>query len=71
MPHDEIARLATREGFRSVYTNPVERIRQAYVGEQVLGDPFLDRTSASQFQLISGETHAQGKKNIIDVIKNS
>jgi SAM-dependent methyltransferase len=71
IPHEEVARMAARAGFPSVYTKPVERIRQTYLGEQVLGDPFLDRTSTSQFQLISQETYAQGKKNIIDIIENS
>lgn len=69
--HEEIARMATRAGFRSVYTRPVERIQQTYLGEQVLDDPFLDRTSTSQLQLISEETYAQGRENIIDIVKKS
>ena len=39
--------------------------------EQVLDDPFLYRTSTSQFQRISEEAYAQAKKNIIDIIKNT
>ena len=71
LPHEQIARMAAGAGFRRVYTRRVDRIQNTYLGEQVLRDPFLDRTSTSQFQLISEEAYAQGKKNIIDTIKNS
>lgn len=71
LAHEEIAHLAVRAGFQRVHTKPVDRIQQTYLGEQVLHDPFLDRTSTSQLQMISEETYAQGKMNILGIIKNS
>jgi len=65
LPHGEIGRALVEAGFQDVVTGPAERIQKTYLGQEVLGDPFLDRTSTSQLQLISEEAYTQGKRAII------
>ena len=60
----EIGRALVEAGFQDVVTTTAERIQKTYSGREVLGDPFLDRTSTSQLQLISEEVYAQGKRAI-------
>jgi len=65
LPHAAIRRALAEAGFHDAVTKTVERIQKTYSGQEVLGDPFLDRTSTSQLQLISEEAYAQGKRAII------
>ena len=65
LPHGEIGRAMVEAGFQDVVTRPAERIQKSYSGQEVLGDPFLDRTSTSQLQLISEEAYTQGRRAII------
>ena len=71
LPHKKIGHLMAEVGFQNIATEPADRIQATYVGEEVLKDPFLDRTSTSQLQLISEEAYAQGKRAIISRIKSS
>lgn len=65
VPHGQIARAGLEAGFQDVVTTPVERIQTTYYGQEVLSDPFLDRASTSQLQLISDEAYTLGKRAII------
>jgi SAM-dependent methyltransferase len=71
IPHKEIGRLMAEAGFQNVVTTQVDRIQKAYLGEEVLSDPFLDRTSTSQLQLISEEAYTQGRQNIASLIERA
>lgn len=69
LPHEEIGRAIVEAGFQDVIAKPVERIQKTYSGEQVLDDPFLDRSSTSQLQLISEDAYTQGMRAIISRIE--
>lgn len=65
VPHKEIVSMMTEAGFRNTFTRPAEHIQKTYFGEEVLADPFLDRASTSQLQIISEKAYMQGKEAII------
>jgi ubiquinone/menaquinone biosynthesis C-methylase UbiE len=71
VPHTEIVSMMTEAGFHNIVTRPVERIRRTYFGEEVLADPFLDRASTSQLQLISEKAYVQGKEAIISRLQSA
>jgi len=71
VPHQEIVCMMTEVGFHNVVTRPAERIQKTYFGEEVLADPFLDRASTSQLQIISERTYKQGKRAIISQLKRA
>ena len=57
-------------GFCNTYTRPAEHIQKTYFGEEVLADPFLDRDSTSQLQLISDKAYMEGKEAIISRLQS-
>jgi SAM-dependent methyltransferase len=71
LAHKEIGALMTEAGFQSVITEPVQHIRRVFIGEEVLSDPFLDRESTSQLQLISIETYRRGKETIVSILEST
>lgn len=48
LPHREIMRLMVEAGFRNAVAEAAEHIQKTFVGDTVLSDPFLERTSTSQ-----------------------
>jgi ubiquinone/menaquinone biosynthesis C-methylase UbiE len=71
VPHKEIISMMSEAGFHNTFSRPAERIQKTYFGEEVLGDPFLDRTSTSQLQLISEEAYMRGKEAIISRLQRA
>jgi len=71
VPHREIISMMTEAGFHNSFSRPAERIQKTYFGEEVLADPFLDRASTSQLQLISEKAYMQGKKAIISRLQSA
>jgi SAM-dependent methyltransferase len=65
VPHKQIVSMMNEAGFHNTFSRAAERIQKTYFGEQVLADPFLDRASLSQLQLISEKAYMQGKEAII------
>jgi|SRR5579864_707294 len=71
VPHKKIVSMMTEAGFHNAFARPAERIQRTYLGEEVLADPFLDRASTSQLQLISEEAYRQGKEAIISRLRSA
>jgi len=70
LSHKEIGRLMTESGFQNVVTVPTERIQKTFLGKAVLGDPFLERASTSQLQLISESSYLRGKGKIASLVED-
>lgn len=71
LPHAEIHRLMAEAGFQKITTVTAEHLKTTLVGRQVLGDPFLERTSTSQLQLISEEDYAAGRSSIASALERA
>jgi ubiquinone/menaquinone biosynthesis C-methylase UbiE len=69
LPHEEIKHLMIESGFQHVTSEPAERIRKTFVGEAVLSDPFLERSSTSQLMVIPEESYLSGKRRINLVVE--
>jgi SAM-dependent methyltransferase len=70
IPHVEIACLMSKAGFHNVFTKRAERIQKTYWGKEVFSDPFLERTSTSQLQILSEDNYKQGKSRMLHVIES-
>ncbi len=71
MPHAQLRRLMIEAGFQNVSTDLAEHIQKTFVGEAVLNDPFLERTSTSQFLVIPEESYHTGRRAIVSAIEDA
>jgi ubiquinone/menaquinone biosynthesis C-methylase UbiE len=58
-------------GFQKTSAQAVERIRNVYVGESVLRDPFLKQNATSQLALLDDEVYRVGIERIKQKIANN
>ena len=71
LPHAQLRRFMNGAGFRNVATDLAEHLHKRFVGEDVLNDPFLERTSASQLLIIPEERYHAGRRAIASAVKNA
>jgi malonyl-CoA O-methyltransferase len=60
----ELAAWMAAAGLEGVAVGVVERIRKTWHGDEVLGEPFLDKGATSQLALLSDEAYAAGLDRI-------